>query len=374
MHTDLLIVGAGPFGLAMAAEASHRNIDHIVVGKTVDFWRDNMPANMLLRSGCDWHLDPQNVHTIDRYLETRNLRPDDVLPLSLAFYLDYVEWFVDQKRIEPVATFVSRLDRHNGRFVATLDNRRTIEAQRVLLAPGFKPFRYIPPGLSKLLPAGSYSHTCDCVDFAPLRDKRCVIVGGRQSAFEWAALLREAGTRHVRMIYRHDTPRFETSDWSWVMDMVDHMPADPGWFARLSHEEKAALDQRFWSEGRLKLEPWLKPRIDYDNITLDPFTAIIGAKDRTIELNNSEVVPFDHLIFATGYRVNMANLPYLAEGNLFADMELDDGYPVLDHGMQTTVPGLYVTSMPATKSFGSFFAFTVSVRASAHIVADAVSR
>ena len=50
MHeTDLLIIGAGPFGLAVAAQASHLGIYHVVVGKPMEFWRRNMPTGMYLR-------------------------------------------------------------------------------------------------------------------------------------------------------------------------------------------------------------------------------------------------------------------------------------------------------------------------------------
>lgn len=62
--TELLIVGAGPFGLALAAQAQHDHIEHLIVGKPMEFWRANMPKGMLLRSACDWHLDPQEMHTI----------------------------------------------------------------------------------------------------------------------------------------------------------------------------------------------------------------------------------------------------------------------------------------------------------------------
>jgi thioredoxin reductase len=43
--TDLLIIGAGPYGLAKAAYARHLGINHVVVGKPVDFWKVNMPAS-----------------------------------------------------------------------------------------------------------------------------------------------------------------------------------------------------------------------------------------------------------------------------------------------------------------------------------------
>ncbi len=71
METDLLIIGAGPFGLALAAQAAHDRIEHLVVGKPMEFWRRNMPEGMFLRSACDWHLDPLNVHTIDSFLQSQ---------------------------------------------------------------------------------------------------------------------------------------------------------------------------------------------------------------------------------------------------------------------------------------------------------------
>ena len=65
ISTDLLIVGAGPFGLALAAAASDAGVEHVVVGEPMSFWRDHMPAGMLLRSDTSWHLDPANVLTVN---------------------------------------------------------------------------------------------------------------------------------------------------------------------------------------------------------------------------------------------------------------------------------------------------------------------
>ena len=87
--------------------------------------------------------------------------------------------------------------------------------------------------------------------------RRCLIVGGRQSAFEWAALLADAGAARVDLTYRHDTPQFTESHWEWAGALVDRFVDEPAWFRRLSQPEREALAFRFWSEGRLKLEPWL---------------------------------------------------------------------------------------------------------------------
>src|SRR5262249_38843340 len=109
MKVRLLIIGAGPFGLAMAAYAEHLGIPHTVVGRPMEFWKANMPKGMKLRSACDWHLDPLNVHTMEAYLQTLGKRPDGVDPLSLPLYLKYAEWFQQQKRIQALPLYVERL-------------------------------------------------------------------------------------------------------------------------------------------------------------------------------------------------------------------------------------------------------------------------
>ena len=95
-QTEFLIVGAGPFGLSMAAHARDAGLDHLVVGRPMEFWQQHMPRGMLLRSACDWHLDAAGEHTIEGFLRTRNQVPADVEPLSLEFYLQYARWFQQQ--------------------------------------------------------------------------------------------------------------------------------------------------------------------------------------------------------------------------------------------------------------------------------------
>ena len=160
METDVLILGAGPFGLALAAQAAHDGIQHLIVGKPMEFWRANMPKGMYLRSACDWHLDPQNVHTVEAYVKSLGKTADDVEPLSLDFYLSYCDWFQQQKKIEPRSLFIEQLKRKE-QFVATCFDGETIRANRVVLAPGFKHFAHIPTELKKKLPQGRFQHTAE---------------------------------------------------------------------------------------------------------------------------------------------------------------------------------------------------------------------
>jgi cation diffusion facilitator CzcD-associated flavoprotein CzcO len=360
----------------MSAQAVALGIEHLVLGQPMSFWTRHMPERMLLRSGCDWHLDPTERHTIERFLETRGQRPADVEPLALDLYLEYAAWFARAKDIRCRPAQVTRLDRHDDRFAATLDDGSVVTADRVLLALGFASFAHVPDELAALVPAESRSHTCDCVALGRFAGRRILIVGGRQSAFEWAALLAEAGAARVHVSHRHPTPSFVPSDWSWVGALLDRVGNEPGWYRGLPDAERKALDARFWGEGRLKLEPWLAPRLARDAIAIRPRTRVVGCEQSAdalqVRLDAGDALEVDHVVLATGYKVDMRRVALLQAGNLRDRIVCRDGFPVLDDSLQTTVPGLFITRLPATRDFGLFFAFTAAVRASARIVGRAL--
>jgi thioredoxin reductase len=381
-NTHLLIVGAGPYGLAMAAYAGHLGIEHVIVGRPMEFWKVNMPQGMYLRSSTDWSLDPVGGHSLEDYLAMQGATPSHVEPLSLQFYSAYAQWFLEQKRIDAIPALVRRLDWADGadrRIHVTLDDGRIIRARHVVIAVGFKYFKYLPPEMVERVPVGRYSHTCDCVDFKDLRGKRCLIMGGRQSAFEWTALLNEAGAAAVHVSHRHDSPSFKAADWSWVNPLVDAMVDNPAWFRTLPQKEKEAVSRRLWAEGRLKVEPWLESRVMQEPVTLWPRTQLMGAGELpsgelAVKLDNGKTLTIDHVILATGYKVAIGRVPFLARGNILATLATQNGYPILDEHFQTNIPGLFITSMPAAQDFGPFFAFTVSVRTSAKLIGQAIVR
>ncbi len=373
LTTSLLIIGAGPFGLALAAWAQQERVDYAMVGTPMEFWRRHMPEKMALRSDADWHLDPFNVHTIDRFFaETGRTRQGET-PFSLKTYLAYVDWFQQQSSIRPIEARVVQLEppAAPGRtFRAMLDTGETIDAPHVVVAVGFWYFRHVPEELEAVLPPGRWSHASEAVDMASFAGRRVTIVGGRQSAFEWAALLCEAGAAHVDVVHRHDSPRFAESEWEWIPPLVARTEQDPSWFRRLSESEQKALAHKLWAEGRLKLEPWLEPRLRGAPVSLWPNAEISRSKidsDHTIalDLTSGARLRADHVILATGYKVDIHRVPFLATRPFRDGLQVRNGFPVLDEHFQTSIPGLFITSMAATQDFGPFFGFTVSARVSA---------
>lgn len=375
--TDLLVVGAGPFGLALAAEAGHHGVRYLQVGRPMAFWRDHMPAGMLLRSASDWHLDPHGRATIEAFLAERGMVPADADPLSRELYLDYCAWFAREKSIEADPQHVVRLDPAGDGFLATLEDGSVVAARAVVLALGMGPHRMVPAELAALLPAGRWQHTCDAVDLTGARGRRYLLVGGRQSAFEWAALLAEAGARSVDVVHRHPSPAFAAADWTWVTPVVEQLARDPGWFHRLPAAEQDGYRARLWSEGRLKVEPWLAARLPADVVRVRPGRSLVSATvddQGAVEvlLDDGEPVTVDEVLLATGYRAHVDDLHLLSGGTL-PPLAHHDGVPDLDDTFQTSVPGLFVTSLPATSHFGPFFGFTIAARMSASVITLAVS-
>jgi thioredoxin reductase len=262
-------------------------------------------------------------------------------------------------------------------FEAVLQDGNTLTARNVVLALGFRYFKNVPEPYSTMFPPGRFSHTCDLVDLSTFKAKRVLIIGGRQSAFEWAALLGEQGADTINLSYRHPTPAFQRADWSWVNPIVDAIVQDPSWFRRMTDEQKAQVNQRLWAEGRLKLEPWLATRITKDAIRLFPESQVTGCKELpTGELEvslNGSTLTVDQIVLATGYKMNVEKVPFLTQGNILAHLETRNGFPVLDEHFQSNVPGLFFTSMCATQDFGPFFAFTAGVRTSAKLIGAALS-
>ena len=77
------------------------------------------------------------------------------------------------------------------------------------------------------------------------------------------------------------------------------------------------------------------------------------------------------MVLATGYLPRIDDIGFLRAGNL-PPLAQQDGLPDLDDGFQTSVPGLFVTSLPATGHFGPFLGFTIAARMSAAVITAAV--
>lgn len=363
--TDLLVIGAGPYGLAAARAARRLGLSVTVLGRPMSFWREHMPAGMFLRSGPDWHLDVAGELTFEAFAGQESADP-----IPIARFLEYAAWFTRGAGIEVRDEEVVRLDPAGVSagprgFVASLASGASVAARAVVAAPGISRFAVVPEWGERL-----GEHTVDLVDFASLSGARVLIVGGRQSAYEWAALIGEAGAERVDVVHRHPEPRFDRVSWAFVEPHIERTLAVGGWWRRLPAAERDAIGQRFWEVGRLTLEHWLAPRLARLPVHRHAGAEVVAAPaDGEVELSDGTRLHADRIVFACGYRADIARVPYLPP------LATNGGSPALDESFNTSLPGLYLPGFAAVRDFGPFFGFVRgAVPAAAIIARDLESR
>jgi cation diffusion facilitator CzcD-associated flavoprotein CzcO len=299
-----------------------------VYGRPMGFWREHMPAGMLLRSGPEWHMDPAGELTFQAFCA------DPPNPIPLGLYLDYAEWFRREAGIEVIEEELTVLP----------------DAPFVVAAPGVAYFQHRPEW------ATDEVHTVDYVDFSDASGASYLIVGGRQSAYETAALLVEHGAARVDVVHRHEQPRFAEVSWDFVDAHVQRTVDVPGYWRGLPEAERTAIARRFWEVGRLTLEPWLAPRITDVHVHIGE----VVEAGKTVRLSTGAVLEPDRIVLATGYRADLSRVPYLPP---LASSALDE------HMQSVAWPGLYLPGFTATADFGPFFGFVRGAPAAATLVA-----
>jgi thioredoxin reductase len=303
--------------------------------------------------------------------------------------LDYTSWFQNRAVPDIEDETVVALDRQGGGFTARLASGRIITAKDVVVATGQHRFRFIPPVL-ETLPKNLFSHTTDHRDFSRFRNCRVAVVGIGQSALETAALLSEHGAharvfgRRTNVIWNPKPP--ETRTLARKVKMPESGLAE-GWVS-LAYSELPQAFRMLTLERRRRILGgtygpsgawWLKDRVDgkvpvhtgHEIAEAKPYAEAVALTVSSGD--HSDRIIVDHVIAGTGFKVDIARLPFLAP-SLRSSITTFSGYPKLTPQFESTVPGLFFVGAPSALAFGPVMRFMFGAKHAAHIVARALKR
>jgi thioredoxin reductase len=388
VSNKIIIIGAGPYGLSIAAHLRARGVAFRVFGKPMANWQHKMPRGMRLKSeGFASDLaSPDDRYTLAAYCAHQGVPyEDEGLPVSRESFIDYGHAF--QQRFAPEVedrTVVSL--RHSGdEFAVQLDDGEIVAADKIVVAIGVSDFAYLPAVFAGL-PTGFVSHAAQHEDMAAFCGREVAVIGGGSSAIDLAALLHEAGAA-VQLITRraelpfHSPPEPDRS-------LVDRLRAPmtgigPGWRS-FCYTQMPLLFHSLPPDLRMRIvSTWLGPAGGWymRERVVGHVPCLHGYTPQSVDITDGRVhlrlahadgaqrmVSADHVIAATGYKVDVGAIGFIDEA-LRARINSVSGLPVLSRDFETSVPGLYLVGPAAAYSFGPMFRFVLGARYTARRLA-----
>lgn len=384
-RVDAAIVGAGPYGLSVAA---HLGARARTFGEPMETWRERMPPDMLLRSAWDETSFSARggEGTIDGWAAATSEPRKEPIPLQT--FLRYAEWFrrTFVGETDPGAVVAVEQRQGGGLFRVTTDEGTEVDAQAIVLAVGAVPFAFAPPPLGEAI-GEDVTFATDLQDYAAYASRRVLVVGGGQGGLESAALAARAGA-DVEIVVR--------SRIHWFADREPHKPRSPlrqrlyrvaypvvGYgppplnrlvlhpelFAALPDGLKRRLSARVLRAGG---SPWLRPHLEGVRMTEGVAVEDLQRRDGVVRLalSDGSTREAEAVIVATGFRFALDRIPFLSS-RIRSRIVLREGWPVLDRSFQSTAPGVFFVGFAAAQRFGPIVRFIPGTRFAAPRVHEA---
>src|SRR5262245_33004393 len=320
---DVVIVGAGPYGLAVAAHLKTiRGLDVRVFGEPMAFWDRRMPVGMLLRS--NWTAtqiaDPGASLTLEAFQLASGTRFS--MPVPLENFVQYGLWYQRQAVPDVDRRKVSLVEADPPGFRITLLDGEVVRTRRVVVAAGIGSFAWRPPAFDALPPSLA-AHSAEHRALAQFSGREVLVVGSGQSALESAALLHEGGAR-VEVV-----ARAHRINWlqGWLSKTLHHRlgkatrkilyaPTDvgPAGLSQLMARPDLLRQLPRGLQDRLRkrsVRPagarWLFDRLQSVPIHLGrSIASVASTNDRvTVKLDDGSTRAADHVVLGTGYRIDV---------------------------------------------------------------------
>jgi len=386
---DVAVVGAGPYGLSVAAHLRAAGVSFRQFGYPMNLWRSMMPQGMFLKSqGFASNLsDPAGTHTLEAFcLATARPYADYGLPVSLETFTAYGEWFRAAHAPDLEETLVTEVSRTDGQYTLALATGSTARARQVVIAAGVEHFAAVPDLLAGL-PASVCTHSSAHSDLSSFRGQSVIVIGAGQSALETAALLHENGAT-VQVVARKPRVAWNGTPLALDRPLLQRLREPEaglgsGWSTWFYSEHPSLF--RHLPKGtriyrsRTALGPagasWLRARAEgqFPLLTshlLKEAEATEAGVSLTFATPDQPQVRLtaDHVIAATGYRPDLSRLSFLSPA-LRGELETVAGAPVVRRDYQTSVPGLFVTGPAVAASFGPVMRFVFGSKHAAKTLA-----
>ena len=382
---EVAVIGAGPHGLSAAAHLRRAGVQASVFGVPMGFWK-TMPEGMMLRSNMSATSMVETIGPLSLSAYMRATGAQIEQPVPLEDFIAYGSWVKRTAVPDVDERMAAALERTANGFSLELDDGASVAARRVVVACGIAPFEHVPKGFEHL-PAERISHTAHHHDLGAFAGKRVAVVGGGQSAFESAALMAERGAAQVDLLARGDSIVWLRGHGVKKMlgrlGPIVYAPTDVGplWYSRLV--EKPDLFRLLPRDAQTRIaRRSIRPACsNFVRVRLDPVRITTGVEVRDAQLHADELRlslsdgstrEVDHLMFGTGYRVDVARYAFLGD-RILGDLRRADGYPVLGRGLESSVPGLHFVGAPASWSFGPIMRFVSGSWYSGQAIAHEIS-
>ena len=378
---DAAIVGAGPYGLSLAAHLDRCKVSCRVFGAVMSSWRNHMPSRTLLKSdGFASNLyDPDSAFTLATYCREQSLPYADVgLPVPIETFVSYGVAF--QKRFVPQLEQIdiTAVERTDGGFRLNTKNGDAVFASRVVVAVGITHFGYIPPLYSRLAPE-HLTHSSQHTDVSGFKRRRVAVIGAGASAVDLAGLLQEAGAEtHLiarRAVIAFHEPSFEPRPLIQRI-LKPRSGLGLGWRSRLCTDAPLLFHSMPSDLRRRAVQRHLGPAPGWfaKSRFVGQVASHMGTRMRQVSMRGEKIslsftrqdgsdaeLEFDHVIAATGYRVNLQRLQFL-HPDLRKQMATVEDVPILDRNFQTSVPGLFFVGLASSNSFGPLCRFAYGAK------------
>ncbi len=379
---DVAIVGAGPYGLSIAAHLKNVPVSLRIFGKPMHSWHAHTPKGMRLKSEgfASDIFYPGPPYRLADYCAEHGIPYADVgVAVSAEAFVEYGLEFRRRYVPEVEDRQLVRLERSAKAFRLWFDDGECVTARKVVLATGLGHYASIPSVLAGL-PAHVLSHSWHCRDLHQFAGRKVAVIGAGASALNSAAALLHGGAS-VAVLARRNAIDFQSrpdpgprslkerirwpqtglgTGWKSVFCtqapllyhflperirhqfVRRHLGPAPGWFVR----DQMVGDVQFQTGIAIERTEMQGERVQLH----------IRRSNGT-----NEIIEADHVVAGTGFDVDLRKLPFLTP-DLLASLRMEDHKPALSSNFESSIPGLYFVGTAAASSFGPVLRFTYGAR------------